>query len=330
MSPPFRTPRKIALTQRCWRQVFLAILLPATGSTARAVPAPASKVYVADVHGQAVIDNGEKITELSRRSVYRAEGTIIETKPIDAANQVGKAYSTLVYSNGTAAYFDPDTRLELKRFLQEPFTPTRTDFDVEPSISRTQALLTRGTIGLCTSKLVAGSSMVYQTPHAAVTILGRKVVIEAGPLQTKISMLDGESTVRAGPLDQGGHTVRAGHQAVITRNAVGQPSEIRIGSIPESEMRDLNDKVTRACMAKRTVYFDVREPGGDADGMASESQASDSEATANGAQGVVRAFYGSPAGSSGATPEIVAVPLVPANLPVPFVVSPAQLTAPRR
>jgi len=69
----------------------------------------------------------------------------------------------MVYSNGTGIYFDPDTRMEIRKFVQEPFTPNRADMETEPSISQTQTFLSRGLVGLCTSRLVAGSSMVYQT-----------------------------------------------------------------------------------------------------------------------------------------------------------------------
>jgi len=48
-----------------------------------------------------------------------------------------KTYSSMVYSNGTGIYFDPDTRMEIRKFVQEPFTPNRADMETEPSISQT-------------------------------------------------------------------------------------------------------------------------------------------------------------------------------------------------
>lgn len=329
MSPSFRTPAVRHVSLRRCASVLLVTALPLIAAAAGPVTTPASKVFVSDLHGSAQIDTGEKIHELSRRSVYNAEGTIIETKPAADPAVQAKDFATMVYSNGTGAYFDPDTRLELKRFEQEPFTPTRTDFDVEPSISQTQAFLARGTVGLCTSKLVAGSSMVYQTQHAAVTILGRKVVIEASPEQTKISMIEGESSIRGGTMDTGGHTLRAGEQAVITRGPAGQPNLIRVSEIPPAEARALNEKVTLACMAKRTVYFDVREAGEGA-GEPTTAAIDAAAPSANNVPGIVRAFYGNTATPPASTREIVALPVVPANLPVPFVVSPANLPAPGR
>src|SRR5690606_1901409 len=114
------------------------------------------------------IDTGETIDPLTKRSVYTAQGTVIETK--------SNASNSMVFSNGTGVYFDPETRLEVRKFVQEPFTPNRRDMEIEPSISNTQNFLPRGTVGICTSKLVAGSTMRYNTPHANIRIKGRKVV----------------------------------------------------------------------------------------------------------------------------------------------------------
>jgi len=269
----------------------------------------------------------------------------------------------MVYSNGTGAYFDQDTKVEVKRFVQEPFTPTRTDMDVEPSISQTQAYVARGTVGLCTSKLVAGSNMTYNTPHGAINIRGKKVVIEAKDNETKISMLEGDSTVRGGDMDLGGHTLHAGEQAIIQQGRAGQPNIVRVQAIPPAETQALDDKVAQACMAKKTVYFEVKErvieggaPGTPEAAVAesvakaenSKTTSATPDDTASGgsnATGVtafnspttasapVTAFDAPAANSSFATSgskttvvqEIVAVPVVPVNLPVQFTISPARI-----
>ena len=106
-----------------------------------------------------------------------------------------KSTVAVVFSNGTGVFFDEDTRIEVKKFEQEPFVPNRTDTDVEPSMSQTQAFVPRGTVGLCTSKLVAGSNMTYKTQLGAVNIRGGKVVIQSFNNETKISML--EATARS-------------------------------------------------------------------------------------------------------------------------------------
>jgi hypothetical protein len=251
---------------------------------------PTSKFFVTDVEGLSQVNTGERIDNLTKKSVYSAQGTIVETKS-DATN-------AMVYSNGTGIFFDHDTRLEVRRFVQEPFTPNRTDMEVEPSISQTQSFLARGVVGLCTSKLVAGSSMSYRTPYASVAVRGRKIVIETNEKLTKVSLLEGDVTVRGGEYDAGGQTLQPGQQAIITPGQMGAPNSITIQSIPSGEVRALEDKVTVACMAKNTVYFEVADRKTNGGG---------------------KTAFDSP------EQEIVPVVVVPANLPVPFVASPARI-----
>jgi hypothetical protein len=308
----------------------VVIALPAAADTSVKKKNPGSKIYVSDVSGDATIGTEDTLEDLSKRSVYTAQGTVIETKK-SSDRERGRTYSTMVYSNGTGAFFDADTRVEVKRFNQEPFTPNRSDVEVEPSISQTQAFVARGVVGLCTSKLVAGSSMIYQTPHGSVQVRGRKVVIEANADVTKISMLEGESTIRGGPADVGGYTLRAGEQALIRRTLPGQPNEIQIGRIPPSEAPQLDDKVAMACMAKKTVYFEERIRKGDGTEIAAESTTSEAGADAAGANepagdGVVTAFDGT--SNKGTVREIVPVELVPVTLPTEYTISPSVLTKP--
>ena len=96
--------------------VTAAALLPALAKAAQNSKNPTSKFYVADVEGDAQIDTGEKVDDLNKQSVYNAQGTVIETK----ANSV----NAMVFSNGTGIFFDSDTRVEMKRFEQEPSSRT--------------------------------------------------------------------------------------------------------------------------------------------------------------------------------------------------------------
>ena len=149
---------------------------------------PTSKLYVSDIGGEAQIDIGESIQDLAKKSVFDAQGTIIEIKKADKDEDKNKIFSTMVFSNGTGGYFDQDTRVEMRKFVQEPFTPNRADMDTEPSISQTQAFVARGTVGLCNSKQVAGSTMNYSTAHGSVAIRGKKVVV-IGSGATAVSMV---------------------------------------------------------------------------------------------------------------------------------------------
>jgi hypothetical protein len=288
---------------------------------------PTSKLYISDVGGEAQIDIGDSIQDLTKKSVYNAEGTIIETRKADKEEDKNKIFSTMVYSNGTGAYFDQNTRVEMKKFVQEPFTPNRVDMDTEPSISQTQAFVARGAVGLCNSKQVAGSTMNYATAQGSVAIRGKKVVIQANDGETTISMLEGDSTVRAGALDMGGQTLKTGQQAIIRPGRSGGPNQVVIQNIPASELAALDDKVAQACMAKKTVYFEVREKqslGGDS----ATGDATAGETTTNSGDGTtVTAFDGNTATntSSVSVGEIVVIPTVPTQLPVQFTVSPATL-----
>jgi len=270
---------------------------------------PASKIYVSDMQGEADIQTDDKIVELTKKSVHSAEGTVIETKKAKDPNDKDKTISSMVFSNGTGIAFDPDTRLEVKKFMQEPFTPNRSDMETEPSISQTQNFLVHGLVSLCTSKQVAGSSMTYSTPHGSVNIRGRKLVIEANDEYTRIAMIEGESTVRGGTgsaTDSGGQTLHSGEEAYIRHDASGRSLPMQIQRIPPSELGQLDDKVSMACMAKKTVYFEV-----------AERRVSGEET----ATGPVTAFDS----NGGTEQEIVPVEVVPAELPVQYNISPAKL-----
>ncbi len=256
---------------------------------------PSSKLYIADVQGMASINTGEKIEDITKKSVYSAEGVVLETAP--------ESQNAIVLSNGTGISFDPDTRLEMQRFLQEPFSPNRTDLDVEPSVSQTNAFLPRGAVGLCTSKLVAGSTMTYSTRHASVSIRGRKVVIETNDNETVVSLLEGDVTVR-GDLMTGGQSLEPGQQAIIKRTSNFEPPEITIQPISQPDMKRLGDKVALACMARKTVYFETAERQNDSsDGVFNQTDAAGNDV-------------------------LVPVEVLPGTLQPVFTISPYKITAP--
>jgi hypothetical protein len=287
---------------------------------------PTSKFYVADVDGDAQIDTGQKVDDLTKKSVYNAEGTVVETRP--------NGTNAMVFSNGTGVFFDPDTRMEVKKFEQEPFVPNRTDMDTEPSISQTQNYVPRGTVGLCTSKLAAGSSMNYSTPLGSVNLHGGKVVVATENNATTISMIEGESEVNAGVIDTGGHRLKNGEQAVITPGANGAPPQIKIQAIPNNQVKSLNQKVTMACNAKKTVYFEA--VGNRRTDTIIPLGAGQSPDTGYGTKGpAVTAFDGN---DGTTTPDvtsnpstttqqtIVAVPTAPANTPVAYDSTQSRIT----
>lgn len=277
--------------------VLAAAHAPTSSFAAQKKRNPVSKIYVADQVGEAEIDDGDKISDLEDKSVHDASGAKLKTK--DASN------SSIVYSNGAGVYMDTDTKMDVKSFVQEPFKPNRSDLEVEPSISKTEALIAQGTVGICTSRLVAGSRMVYRTPLASVNIRARRVVIQSNDKETKISVVEGDVTVSAGKNDAGGQILRAGQQAIITPGE--GPNSFVIQPIPHAERTTVEDKVVKACMARRTVYFEVASRKG------------------KDAQSTLGSVFQSQTESS--TPEIVPVPVITPPPPTEKPISPARLSS---
>jgi hypothetical protein len=263
---------------------------------------PTSKIYVADTQGDALIDNGKEVNDLTKKTVYNAAGTVIETK--------SSSNASAVLSNGTGLYFDVNTRVEIREFQQDSFRPNRSDIDDEPSISTTHVIIDYGVVGVSTSKMVAGSRMVFETSLATASIRGRQSVIMAGENATIFSMIQGDATVQAGPMDTP-HVIRAGQQILVRpSNKVGQPNVVLIQDIPpgadEESQIWLNERVLAADSARKLVYFEVQA-----------RKSPDSS---------IVLFDGS--ASADSNKEIVAVPVVPSSPPVGPVVSAANLSSP--
>jgi len=229
------------------------IYLFATGLTYGAnenTPNPTGKIFIAETDGTSTITIEDKILELIPKSVHLAKASILETKP--------NASLAIVYSNGTGVSFEPDTQLQIVQFQQAPFPPNRSDLELEPSISTTQAFLMRGSIGISTSKLAAGSTMNCQTRHIDVAIHGGKVVIETNDQRTTVSVLEGSTTLRDRSRP-GGQSLLVGQQANISRESIIVQAIITIRQISENERQGLERKEALASMARRTVYFEVAD-----------------------------------------------------------------------
>jgi hypothetical protein len=229
------------------------ICLFATGLTHAAnenAPNPTGKFFVAETDGASTILAGDKILELTPKSVHQAKGSTLETQ--------SNASLAIVHSNGTGLSLEPGTRLQIVQFQQTPFPPNRPDLELEPSISTTQALLQRGTISISTSKLAAGTTMNYQTRHIDVAIHGSKVVIDTNDERTTVAVLDGSATLRDRSRP-GGQSLLGGQQAFITRAFTIEQPVITIRNISETDQQRLERKAALASMARRTVYFEVAD-----------------------------------------------------------------------
>jgi hypothetical protein len=267
---------------------------------------PTSKIFLAEAVGESEIQTGEKIYAARQATAFDAPGTVIETK--------AGAHNAFVYSNGTGMFVDENTRVEIDRFVQEPFRPDRNstaDAPFEPSISQSSVHVVRGAVGVCTSQLVSGSSMSYSTPQASVNIRGGKVSIETNANESIIDLLEGDVTVRGGAKDVGGQILRAGERAIV-RSTPGGQSSITISRIPPEALQASDERVSVACNAKKTVTFEIIESKAEA-GL--DAPTGDATNTASGDDS---------AGAAG-TQEIIAKPTVPANPPINIVVSPDRL-----
>jgi FecR protein len=276
---------------------------------------PTSKLYLAEVKGDARITTGERIYEAKQATAFDAPGTVVETGE--------ESHNAFVYSNGTGMYLDQNTRVEINRFVQEPFQPKRASTEFEPSISQSEVFVAQGFVGICTSGMVSGSSMVYSTPHAAISIRGRKVAIETNPTETVVYLLEGDISVRGSDRrdSSGGQLLRAGERAVIRPGAPGQPPSITIGPIDQSVMPSLDERVTVACNAKKTVTFEMIEKKSEA-GVEGSDTPEPTPGTGNtgGTGGGSRAGDGEEEDD-----EIVARPTVPTQVPANITVSPATI-----
>lgn len=275
---------------------------------------PTSKIYIAEAIGDSEIQTGDKIYAAKQATAFDAPGTIIETK--------AGAHSAFVYSNGTGMFVDEKTRVEISRFVQEPFKPDRNspaDAPFEPSISQSDVYIAHGAVGVCTSQLVSGSSMSYATPQAIVNIRGGKVSIETNADETIIDLLGGDVTVRGGSKDIGGQILQPGERAVVRVNQKGMPPTITVSRIPPEAVLASDERVNVACNAKKTVTFEIIERkavlGLDAPASASSPGAGVGPATTP----------PDTAAGAGDTQEIVVKPTVPAAPPINVVISPDRL-----
>ncbi len=284
-SPKF-TVIFVTILLGCGSQVFAEGQLGATKG-------PTSKLYLSETKGSGHIYADGKIFKPKQATAFDAPGTVIETE--------ANSHQAYVYSNGTAMYVDANTRLEVNRFVQERFTPNSNTTEAEPSASQSDIFLWRGLVGVCTSQLVSGSTMNYSTEHGSVTIRGRKIAIHTSPEETIVYLIDGDVTVRTGKQDTGGHVLKSGERAILRPGVAGAPATVTIDQIDKNFLAELDEKVTVACNARRTVSFETIEKNAEF-----------------GAAGPA-------AGDNGNPDTIVPVPVIPQAPPTNITVSPAAI-----
>lgn len=279
---------------------------------------PTSKLYVAEASGTTQIKNGDKLYTASQASAFDAPGTVIETS--------GDSQATFVYSNGVGMTIGENSRVEINRFDQAPFTANSASNGVdEPSSSQSEVYVSRGSVGLSTSKLATGSTMSVATPLASVNVRGGNISIETTDDVTTISMLDGSATVFTGGKDGMGTVLNAGEKIVIRRPPIGKLPIIQLSPIAQQDLVRLTDFIGTANNARKTVSFAVIEQKA-TQGLDVPAGVVSSGASSPGGEETAELSAGAAEEDSGPTQEIVAKPTVPATLPTNIVVSPDRLT----
>lgn len=228
----------------------------ATSLCFAAEPTKVGKFFVSTVKGKAVFSAGNSIEPLEEKATFPAQGVIFES--------MSDGTCILVFSNNTGVHVASSTRFEVKRFVQAPFAANRNDIEMEPSVSTTAVSVEKGSVAVCSSKLVAGSIMNYQTPHASIALRVRRVLIEVSETSTLISLLEGEATIRrGGDTDAGGQILKPGQQMIITVSAPGATPVSEVRDIPSEALEQIGNRIAEACMARSTVFFDTGEPTGE-------------------------------------------------------------------
>lgn len=283
---------------------------------------PTSKLFLAETKGEGEVTNEGRTFAPKQATAFDAPGTVLETK--------AGSYQAFVYSNGTGMFVDEQTRVEIDRFVQEPFRPDRDlNSPVEPSVSQSDVFVARGQVAICTGQLVSGSTMNYSTPHAAVNIRGGKIAIRSEGDTSTVFLLDGDATVKSGGKDVGGTLLRPGEQATIRPGPPGLPPTISVGPIDREVMSSLDEKVSVACNAKKAVTFEAIETLADRGLEASETplpEAAPEDPNAP-APAPAPAGQATDPGAAGSDTEqtIVARPNIPAAPPATIVVSPDRI-----
>lgn len=277
---------------------------------------PASKIYLAEIKGDTQIQNSGKIYTARQALAFHAPDSIITTKE--------DAHAVMVYSNRTGLFIDQNTQVKIHQFTQEPFLPERNqepDLVREPSISHSQIQMQYGMIGICTSQLVAGSSMSYATPDARIVIRRGRLTIKSNAAGTTIDLLEGDVTVHSRYQDTGSQLLHSGERAFISAKASGLGEKIAISAIPKEELKIGDDCTTLACTAKKSVTFEIIQKKAQ---RGLEDPSANASSTNDGAAPAAATDDGA-ATDPNVEQEIVVKPTVPNQLPMNIVISPDRL-----
>lgn len=261
------------------------------------------KVFLAEVKGDAQVRTRDRAQTARQATAFDAPGTVFETD--------SDSHLAFVLSNGTGIYLDASTRMEIEKMDQSGFNIRGATMENEPSTSTTSIMLAQGFVGVSTSRMSSGSTMVFNTPHGSINVRGRDIAIHAFDDYTVVYLLEGDLTVRTKGLNFISRILRPGEQATIY---VGPPPEIVVTTIPAAKKQELLGLLQIANAARKTVTFETI--------TAKSLAAASGNNSTGGNQGPGAGF------DDDSEVEIVARPSVPVQVPHNLIVSPATLPPP--
>jgi hypothetical protein len=225
---------------------LLVSILAAQASAALSKPTTLlGKILFSSVKGDVTCISDGRIWDVKKGDTFQARGLVLRTGD--------GAHATIVFSNGTGVYADEKTNLEVVKFDQEFFAPNN-NLRVEPSNSSTIVKLDTGRVVISTPRLISGTTMVYETAHAAVGIRGNKIMVEASEQQTHVAIIEGLATVNVrdpeGNFVSIGRRLTTGKEAFVKR-ALGGSTDEKVAALDANAANPTqNDKPGTAGQAK--------------------------------------------------------------------------------
>jgi hypothetical protein len=219
-----------------WRIPALIVALLAS-HVASAQTSGSGLLYVAEIVGTVrVIVNGE-IMEVKAGDTLPAKGIIVETDPDSSI--------TLVFSSGGSLLVGADTRLEFQDFTQDGLT----------GASQLHATVHWGHVLYNAPALTAGSSIVFDTPHASLTVGPENTVmgIDVTPAQTEVYLVQGSTHVAQTFSPHESITLEAGTLATITAPEAPLASQLLVGTLNFSDFPNLQTEIALTAQAQVTA-----------------------------------------------------------------------------
>lgn len=232
-------------------RVVSVVLALAAATLSQAQDRIVGKMFVVSVNGDVHHVQAGKVTPFEPGETITCRAIIIESGPSSSA--------TGVLSNNTGVFVGPNSRMEITSFVQAPFAADPARVEDEPSVSNIEGTFFSGTFALCFANQVFGSTAKYSILGADVNLRGKRIVVEATDAKTTIYVVDGEATVKTGPVDQAGTVAGTGKQVSIAPGVGGGFPIVEVADIDPAAAEKLNNSLSAACLARRAVFFATPE-----------------------------------------------------------------------